>query len=119
MKRINDLNFGSVVKDYNKPIVIKFYNSKCYLCKGFKPIFEKLSTMYDNYEFAECNAKDSKRVFKFFNISGVPTLYVLGPNFMNEIPYPENPDPDSGYSFYDVADFLDSFKPPTQWGLNV
>jgi hypothetical protein len=113
MKKINDLTFGNVVNEYTKPIVIKFYNTKCPLCAGIKPIFQQLSQMYDNYEFAECNAANSNRVFKFFNISGVPSVFILGPNFMKEIPYPQNPDPHSGYSLYDIADFLDSFTPPT------
>jgi hypothetical protein len=29
---------------------------------------------------------------------------------MVEIPYPQNPDPETGYSFYDIADFLHSYK---------
>lgn len=110
IKQINDTNFSDVLKGCSKPLVIKFYNPTCHLCDGLKPVYKQLSSMYDNYEFAECNSKQSKMIFKFFKISGVPTLYVVGEDYKKEIPYPENPDPESGYSLYDMADFLDTFK---------
>jgi hypothetical protein len=76
-----------------------------------KPIYEKLPSMYDNYEFAECSSRDSKRLFKFFDISGVPSIFIVGKDFKKEIPYPTSADPETGYSIYDIADFLDNFKP--------
>jgi len=110
MKKINDKNFHQVLDTCDKPLVIKFYNPTCHLCGGLKPVYEQVSTMFDEYEFTNCNANDSRNLFKFFNVSGVPTLYIVGKDFRQEIPYPENPDPHSGYSLYDIADFLHTFK---------
>ncbi|NCA22873.1 MAG: hypothetical protein EBS86_17325 [Crocinitomicaceae bacterium] len=111
MKKINDTNFSQVIKNCKKPIVIKFYNPTCHLCVGLEPVFERLTTMFDNYEFAECSAVDSRNLFKFFDISGVPSLFIVGKDYKKEIPYPQHPDPESGFSIYDMADFLDTFKP--------
>lgn len=110
IKQINDKNFAQTFSQCDKPLVIKFYNSTCHLCAGLKPVYEQLSTMYENYDFAECNASNSRNLFKFFNVSGVPTLYIVNQDYRKEIPYPENPDPETGYSLYDIADFLDTFK---------
>ncbi len=110
IKQINDNNFSDVLKSCDKPLVVKFYNPTCHLCDGLKPIYEQLSSMFNEYEFVECNSKESKKMFKFFKISGVPTLYIISKHYKKEIPYPENPDPHSGYSLFDMADFLDTFK---------
>jgi thioredoxin-like negative regulator of GroEL len=110
IKQINDQNFSTVLKSCDKPIVIKFYNPTCHLCSGLKPVYEQLSMMFNDYEFAECNANNSRKMFKFFKVSGVPTVFIVDKDSRKEIPYPQNPDPDSGYSLYDMADFLDSFN---------
>ena len=111
LTRINDKNFSDFLKNLSKPLVIKFYNPECHLCKGIKPLFQNVSTMYDGfYDFAEVNSYESPKLCKFFKIEGVPQLYILDGDQKVIVPYPENPDPDSGYSNYDMLDFLDMYK---------
>ena len=106
--KLNDSSFGEFVKELKKPLVIKFYNPSCHLCKGIKPLFIKASYLYDQYDFAEIDASQNKKLSKFFDVSGVPQLYVIHNDKIKTIPYPENPDPTSGYSLFDIFDYLDT-----------
>ena len=107
---INDDNFSEIIIKTQVPLVIKFYSPTCHLCVGIKPIFEKIANMYsDDFAFAEVNTTKCRKLTKFFNIDGVPQLFVVTNDDKVEIPFPEKSDPETGYSFYDIADFLDSY----------
>lgn len=108
---INDENFSDVVKDVDLPLVIKFYSPTCHLCTGIKPVYEKVAKMYsDDYVFCEVNTTKSRKLTKFFKIDGVPQIFVVTNDKRTEIPYPEKSDPETGYSIYDIADFLDTYQ---------
>jgi thioredoxin 1 len=111
MKQINDNNFGEAIRQTRKPVVIKFYNPKCHLCEGIKPVFESVSSKFgDVYDFMDCNVWESRKLAKFFNVDGVPQLYVIYNNAKTIIPFPENSDLETGYSLIDIVDFLDTFN---------
>jgi len=111
INKINDNNFSQIAQQCKKPLLIKFYNPNCHLCDGLKPIFKQICSSFSNdYEFGVVNAVESKKLTGFFKITGVPHLFVVFNSDMVEIPYPQNPDPETGYSFYDIADFLHSYK---------
>lgn len=115
INKINDNNFSQIAQQFDKPLLIKFYNPSCHLCNGMKPIFREIcSTFSDDYEFGVVDTTKSNKLSRFFNITGVPHLFIVSNGDKVEIPYPQNPDPETGYSFYDIADFLHSYKTKVQ-----
>lgn len=94
----------------DKPTLVKFYNPNCYLCNGLRPIFNDLQQTYGNtLNFAKLNVVKHPRIAKVFKIEGVPELFIIKKDFIQQIPYPEDEvaDPNSGYSKQYIVDYLE------------
>ena len=75
----------------DRPTIVKFFNPTCHLCNGLNPIFEQL---------CQLNVAKHPRVAKVFKIEGVPELFIIKKDFVQQIPYPddETASEKSGYS---------------------
>jgi len=111
VKELGFEDFEEITKS-DKPYVIKFTSSTCYLCKALKPIFEQIAEQYkDTYKFGNINSFTQRRLFKMFNIDGVPEIFIIHGNNIFNVPYPEdNPDPKSGYSKNYLIQHLENYN---------
>lgn len=103
-------NFKKLVLDSENPWLIKFTSDTCYLCEGLKPVFEDVATAFDGkVNFGNVNTRVEKKLTELFIEDGVPTLYYFDTNGTHfEVPWPDDPDPASGYSFFNLSSFLTS-----------
>jgi|APGre2960657404_1045060.scaffolds.fasta_scaffold01925_12 thiol-disulfide isomerase/thioredoxin len=105
MKRFDirhlDLPSFKEMMERDKPTIVKFFNPTCHLCNGLNPIFEQLCQQYgESFDFAKLNVAKHPRVAKVFKIEGVPELFIIKKDFVQQIPYPddETASEKSGYS---------------------
>jgi thioredoxin 1 len=103
-------NFKKLILDSEKPWLVKFTSDTCHLCQGLKPVFEKVATAFDGQvNFGNVNTRVERKLAEIFIEDGVPTLYYFdtdGTHF--EVQWPDDPDPESGYSFLHLSSFLAS-----------
>jgi thioredoxin 1 len=121
IKHLDLQSFKDAMND-DKPTVVKFFNPTCHLCNGLSPIFNELSNQYcDVFNFAKLNVVKHPRVAKVFKIEGVPELFVIKKDFVNQIPYPDddNSDPRSGYTKDYIEFHLDKIAEILNWSRNV
>jgi thioredoxin-like negative regulator of GroEL len=110
VKEIKVEDFDEITKS-DKPYVIKFTSTTCYLCKALKPIFEQVAEQYkDKFYFGNVNSKTQRNLFKVFEIDGVPEIFIIFNNNIYNVTYPsDNPDPKSGYSKQYIIENLESY----------
>jgi thioredoxin 1 len=110
VKEVKIEDFEEITKS-DKPYVIKFTSSTCYLCKALKPIFEQVAEQYkDKFYFGNVNSKTQRKLFKVFEIDGVPEIFIIFNNNIYNVTYPiDNPDPKSGYSKEYIIEHLENF----------
>jgi len=100
-------NFKKEVMDSDVPCMVKFYSDTCYLCDGLSPIFEDLSKAFqDKVKFYKVNIRVEKRLANMFSGDGVPTLYYFKNGKGYDLDWPEDPEPMSGYNFFDLSKYL-------------
>ena len=111
VKELGLNDFEEITKS-NKPYVIKFTSSTCYLCKALKPIFEQIAEEHkDKFKFGNINSSTQRRLFKMFGIDGVPEIFIVDGDNVYNISYPEdNPDPKSGYSKEYIIQHLENYR---------
>lgn len=68
---IEELN--NVVKNSERAVV-KFGASWCGPCRAMKPVFDRLSKIYNDVSFVEVDIDDSEDVAMEFGVMSVPTL---------------------------------------------
>lgn len=110
VKELGLEDFNEITKS-DKPYVVKFTSNTCYLCKALKPIFNEIAEQYkDNFYFGNINSKTQRKLFKLFNIDGVPEIFIIYKDDIYNVQYPEtNADPDSGYSKEYIIQNLENF----------
>ena len=110
VKEVKVEDFDEITKS-DKPYVIKFTSTTCYLCKALKPIFEQVAEQYkDKFYFGNVNSKTQRNLFKVFEIDGVPEIFIIFNNNIYNVTYPsDNPDPKSGYSKQYIIENLENY----------
>lgn len=113
---ITFLNFKDTVMSSDKPVVIKFTTSSCPLCKGFKPIFERVADDYsDKFNFGNVNTVTQQNLVKFFVVDGVPEVYIVNPKEEDAakrahlMKYPDKPDERTGFTEFYLKKQLDKY----------
>ena len=69
-------NFEQTIN--NNPIVIlDFWAPWCGPCRGFAPVFERVSESHPDVVFAKVNSDEQQELAGSFNIRSIPTLMVF------------------------------------------
>ena len=69
-------NFEQVVTG-NNTVIVDYWAPWCGPCRGFAPVFEKVSEMHPDVVFAKVNTDDEQEIAAHFQIRSIPTLMVF------------------------------------------
>ena len=69
-------NFEQVVTG-NQTVIVDYWAPWCGPCKGFAPVFEKVSEMHPDVVFAKVNTDEEQEISAHFQIRSIPTLMVF------------------------------------------
>jgi thioredoxin 1 len=69
-------NFEQVVTG-NATVVVDYWAPWCGPCRGFAPVFEKVSEQHPDVVFAKVNTDDEQEIAAHFQIRSIPTLMVF------------------------------------------
>ena len=69
-------NFEQVITG-NGTVVVDYWAPWCGPCRGFAPVFEKVSEAHPDVVFAKVNTDDEQEIAAHFNIRSIPTLMVF------------------------------------------
>ncbi|MEO7743974.1 MAG: thioredoxin [Usitatibacter sp.] len=69
-------NFEQVVTS-NATVVVDYWAPWCGPCRGFAPVFEKVSEQHPDVVFAKVNTEEEQEIAAHFQIRSIPTLMVF------------------------------------------
>lgn len=69
-------NFEQVVTG-NATVVVDYWAPWCGPCRGFAPVFERVSEKHPDVVFAKVNTDDEQEIAGHFEIRSIPTLMVF------------------------------------------
>jgi len=69
-------NFEQVITG-NDTVIVDYWAPWCGPCRGFAPVFEKVSEMHPDVVFAKVNTDEEQEIAAHFNIRSIPTLMVF------------------------------------------
>ncbi len=69
-------NFEQVVTS-NATVIVDYWAPWCGPCRGFAPVFEKVSEMHPDVVFAKVNTDVEQEIAAHFQIRSIPTLMVF------------------------------------------
>src|SRR5215213_5013233 len=69
-------NFEQVITS-NSTVVVDYWAPWCGPCRGFAPVFEKVSEQHQDVIFAKVNTDDEQEIAAHFQIRSIPTLMVF------------------------------------------
>ena len=69
-------NFEQVVTS-NPTVVVDYWAPWCGPCRGFAPVFEKVSEQHPDVVFAKVNTDEEQEIASHFQIRSIPTLMVF------------------------------------------
>ena len=69
-------NFEQVVTS-NATVIVDYWAPWCGSCRGFAPVFEKVSEMHPDAVFAKVNTDEEQEIAAHFQIRSIPTLMVF------------------------------------------
>src|SRR5437763_8381507 len=69
-------NFEQVITS-NKTVIVDYWAPWCGPCRGFAPVFEKVSEMHPDVVFAKVNTEEQQEIAAHFQIRSIPTLMVF------------------------------------------
>ena len=69
-------NFEQVVTG-NATVVVDYWAPWCGPCRGFAPVFERISEKHPDVVFAKVNTDDEQEIAGHFQIRSIPTLMVF------------------------------------------
>jgi thioredoxin 1 len=74
---LNDSNFKEEIKS-DLPVVVDFFAEWCGPCKMLAPVFEELSTEYqDRVKFAKVNIDSASTTAQQYNVMSIPTIIIF------------------------------------------
>jgi thioredoxin 1 len=69
-------NFEKVVTS-NPTVIVDYWAPWCGPCRGFAPVFEKVSEAHPDVVFAKVNTDEEQEIAAHFQIRSIPTLMVF------------------------------------------
>src|SRR6059058_723307 len=69
-------NFEQVVTG-NPTVIVDYWAPWCGPCRGFAPVFEKVSEKHPDAVFAKVNTDEEQEIAAHFQIRSIPTLMVF------------------------------------------
>jgi thioredoxin len=69
-------NFEQVITG-NNTVVVDYWAPWCGPCRGFAPVFEKVSEQHPDVVFAKVNTDEEQEIAAHFQIRSIPTLMVF------------------------------------------
>ncbi len=69
-------NFEQVLTG-NPTVVVDYWAPWCGPCRGFAPVFEKVSEQHPDVVFAKVNTDEEQEIAQHFQIRSIPTLMVF------------------------------------------
>ena len=69
-------NFEQVVTS-NPTVIVDYWAPWCGPCRGFAPVFEKVSEAHPDVVFAKVNTDEEQEIAGHFQIRSIPTLMVF------------------------------------------
>lgn len=69
-------NFEQVVTS-NPTVIVDYWAPWCGPCRGFAPVFEKVSEQHPDVVFAKVNTDEEQEIAAHFQIRSIPTLMVF------------------------------------------
>ncbi|MGE0355789.1 MAG: thioredoxin [Burkholderiales bacterium] len=69
-------NFEQVVTS-SPTVIVDYWAPWCGPCRGFAPVFEKVSEMHPDVVFAKVNTDEEQEIAAHFQIRSIPTLMVF------------------------------------------
>ena len=71
---INDMNWGQLVEESKKPIIVMFYSPECPYCKAMEPYFENYSQEFKTVTFARIDIASNPWTAERYGVMGTPTF---------------------------------------------
>ncbi len=75
MEYLNKENFDEKVS--KGTTIVDFFAEWCGPCKMLGPVFEKLSTEFENVNFAKVDVDSEGSLAQRYNVMGVPTMIIF------------------------------------------
>src|SRR4051812_17324165 len=69
-------NFEQVITG-NNTVIVDYWAPWCGPCRGFAPVFEKVSESHPDVVFAKVNTDEEQEIATHFQIRSIPTLMVF------------------------------------------
>jgi len=70
-------DFDRLVSHSAVPVVVDYWAPWCGPCRGFAPVFEKVSEKHADVVFAKVNTDEEQEIASHFQIRSIPTLMVF------------------------------------------
>ena len=74
-------NFEQVITS-NATVVVDYWAPWCGPCRGFAPVFEKVSESHPDVVFAKVNTDEEQEIAAHFQIRSIPTLMIFRDNII-------------------------------------
>ncbi|HXZ48185.1 MAG TPA: thioredoxin [Usitatibacter sp.] len=74
-------NFEEVVTS-NPTVIVDYWAPWCGPCRGFAPVYEKVSEQHPDVVFAKVNTDEEQEIAAHFQIRSIPTLMVFRENII-------------------------------------
>ena len=109
MVYLTPYNFEDEILESDVPCLIKFSNRGCPLCLGMEDVYQALYSKYGSrIKFGTVDTEVNPDLSEVFDIDGVPTIFFFDQGDAEEVPYPEDPHPYSGYGQQYLINYLNN-----------
>lgn len=73
---LSDKNFEQTIAS-NNFVIVDFWAPWCAPCRSFAPVFESVSSMFENIVFGKVNTEQEHGIAAHFQVRSIPTLMIF------------------------------------------